>query len=133
MTREELQKANPELMSALIEEGRQTGIAEGITMERNRIKDLDDITMDGYAEMIADAKYGEKPRTASEISIEMVKQMSKTGQAAQGQSFMDKRRVETVEMSNVGGQAHTDNDEDTALDRDIEEAVAMAKDMRPRA
>lgn len=126
MTREELQKDHPELMAQLIEEGRATGMTE----ERARLQALDGIMLPGCEQMVADAKYGDKPLSAQEIAVEMLRKQMQTGdrEKEKGKDFMGKRKDETETMKDVRGQSAQDNDDSDAekTDASIKAFAQMA-------
>ncbi len=120
-TMEELKSSFPELYDQIIDEGRR--------MERERIKALDDIATDDCAQMIHDAKYGDNPRSAEQVAVEIL--MTSRGRAtrdqkqrAPGEEYMDKRRAETNGMRDVRGGSSVDNDPGA---HDEDEIKAFAK------
>jgi ATP-dependent Clp endopeptidase proteolytic subunit ClpP len=80
-TPEELRNAFPELVAQVETAAR----AEGATAERNRIQEIESVQAAiGNAQLINDAKYGEKPMNAQELAFAAMK-----AQAAAGASVVN--------------------------------------------
>jgi ATP-dependent Clp protease protease subunit len=86
LTRAELTLRAPELVAELIEEGRKAGV----TAERARLQAIDDLGVKGAPDLVAAAKYGEKPSDAASLALAIVK----AGQFA-GQELLALRRAES--------------------------------------
>lgn len=69
LTREVLARRSPELVAALLEEGRAAGVAA----ERARLLAIDELGVAGCADLVAAAKYGEKPTDAATLAMAVVK------------------------------------------------------------
>lgn len=67
MTLEQLKAEHPELVDAI----RAEALNEGVTNERNRIKEIENIALPGYEEMVQSAKF-EKPMTAAELGVAII-------------------------------------------------------------
>lgn len=79
---EDLRKAYPDLIAQV----ENTARADGAKAERERIQSIEEIQNGiGDAEMVKNAKYGEKPMTAQEIAFAAMK-----AQAALGTNMMNK-------------------------------------------
>lgn len=78
---DDLRKAYP----ALVQEVENAARNEGMTNERNRIQGIESIEAAvGDAEMVKNAKYGEKPLTAQELSFAAMQKQAKIGNAMLG-------------------------------------------------
>lgn len=93
--------------------------ARGAKAERERIKALDEMAAkvagEESAKMIRDAKYGDNPRTAQEIAVEIVMagglmQTPKEPAKNPEQSYMEQRKAETAKMQEIKGGSSKDND-----------------------
>ena len=97
MTQEELRAENPELCNALMQ--------SAIQAERQRIQDIDDLTLDGeeYRQMADQAK--KDGTSAADFQKKIV-----AYQRAQRKAFMDSRKTETAPAEQVkGGAAEDEN------------------------
>lgn len=75
-TPEELRNAFPELVAQIEAAAR----AEGVTAERNRIQEIESIqAVIGDAQMVQDAKFGEKPMNAKDMLFGAAQKMSTVG------------------------------------------------------
>ena len=75
-TQEELRKAFPELVAQI----ETAAKAEGANAERNRIQEIESVQAAiADAQLIADAKYGEKPMNAQELAFAAMKAQAATG------------------------------------------------------
>lgn len=124
---DELRKQSPDLYNQVM--------ALGAEQERARLRELDEIakSIDGDegAQMIHDAKYGETPRTAQDVAVEILKSGSMRKATAQpkanpGQSYLQKRKAETAQMQDVKGGASADNDPGADDDADIDAFAEMS-------
>lgn len=79
-TVEELRLECPDLVAQLEADTKKTAAAEAIAAERTRIKDIETIEAAvGDPELIADAKYGENPCTASDLSLKALQKQAQLG------------------------------------------------------
>ena len=75
-TPEELRKEFPELVAQI----ETAAMAQGTSQERNRIKEIESVQAAiGDAQMIADAKYGEKPMNAQELAFAAMQKQAAIG------------------------------------------------------
>lgn len=126
MSMEQLQQEQPALYNSVL--------AEGARMERQRMDELDKVYAPGHADMVHEAKYGEKPMTAAELSLKLNATMREEAEkkaAAEMKAkgdFLQNRATETVEMTKVPGEANdgTPPKEDPKM-KVNEAASAMAK------
>lgn len=80
MTLEEMRQQYPELVAQIEAAAQATATNEAITAERNRIRDIESIEAAvGDPQLVADAKYGEKPCTAAELSLKAMQKQAKLG------------------------------------------------------
>lgn len=100
MNKNELKEKYPEIYNEIKNEGKEE--------ERKRIKNIDELSMTGYEEILNKAKF-ESGITAEAAALEILK-----AQKQQGSNFLENREKE-VENSNVNkitGNQGTDNEED---------------------
>lgn len=80
MNMEELKKDHPELVAQIEAAAKGTVSAEVIAAERTRIKDIESIeSVVGDPQLVAEAKYGENPCTAAELSLKAMQKQAKLG------------------------------------------------------
>lgn len=95
-----LEAKAPELMKALLEEGRAAGLEEGkkagVSDERARLQAIDDLGLRGCEEMITAAKYGDKPQTAEQLAVAAIR-----ASKAAGLDVLEARRRESEEAASV--------------------------------
>ena len=97
-TTDELRAAYPDLVAQIEAEARTAGA----TAERNRIQDIESVQAAiGNAQLVNDAKYGEKPMNAHELAFAAMK-----AQAAAGASMMAAMATDT-KASGVGNVTAT--------------------------
>ena len=86
----DLTNAYPDLVKEIVN--------TAITGERNRIKAIDEVTLEGYEDLATEAKY-EKPITAEALSMQIIAQAKKDGT-----SFMAKQEedINNSGVNNVG-------------------------------
>lgn len=96
IARAELQRRSPELLAALIEEGHAAGAAA----ERARFRAIDDLDLKGCTDLIAAAKYGDKPMDAPALAVAAIKAGHQAGAA-----LLDARRAESLALAGVGAGA----------------------------
>lgn len=83
-TLEELRKEDPELATALMAEAMAAASAEAgdpAEAERNRIKEIDDVSALFDDDLVREAKYGEHPCTAQEMTYRAAQKAAKQGTA----------------------------------------------------
>ena len=116
---EDLRKAYPDLIAQV----ENTARADGAKAERERIQSIEEIQNGiGDAEMVKNAKYGEKPMTAQEIAFAAMK-----AQAALGTNMMNKLEADAKNSGAAGVEATPTAGEEKKLTED-EQAVAMLAD-----
>lgn len=91
-----LAEKHPELVAALLEEGRTAGVAA----ERARLKAIDELPALGCAALVAAAKYGDQPLEAPALAVQIVK-----AQKGAGAELMAARALESAPLSNLGAPA----------------------------
>lgn len=115
ITMQQLQAENPNLLN------------EAIMAERQRVQDIDDLTLPGYEQMAAEAK---KNGTSA---IDFQKQIVKA-QREKGSAYMADRKKETEPAANVKGsepgndKAKTDADELKAYVEEMKKYASEARD-----
>lgn len=96
LTRADLDRRAPELVKALLEEGRTAGA----TAERARLQAIDDLGVKGCPELVAAAKYGAAACDASALAVAVVK----AGKAA-GADLLAIRRQESEPLAAIAASA----------------------------
>ena len=87
---EELKKENPALAAQIIAEAQAAAAAEtaaadtAVQAERERLREIDEVSALYSDEMVQEAKYGENSCTAQDLTYRAAKEMAK-----QGKKFMD--------------------------------------------
>ncbi len=116
LTQEELSAQNPELCNALMQ--------SAIQAERQRMQDIDDLTLDGeeYRRMAADAK---KNGTSAADFQKQIVQYQRNQKAA----FLKNRQNETAPAGNVSGGADEDEDEKKTEEAEMKAYQAEMKEM----
>lgn len=123
MTLEELKAQCPELVAEIEASATASIRDEAIASERARLQEIESIEATiGDAELIAAAKYGEKPMTAAELAFVAVKK-----QAALGNSFLasrteelDNAGVNTVGAAANGGEPNSEISDDEMINQIVE-------------
>lgn len=129
MTLEELKKSAPELVESIMQAGRKEGAAQ----ERERMQALDRLMTEETKETIMQAKYGDQPRTAQEVSMEILEKMlaekngKKDAAKDKGAAYLQNRKNETKQMNAVQAGAAADNDDDDADVRSMARMMAEAQ------
>jgi hypothetical protein len=92
ITRAELKLRAPALLDEIIAEGH----AAGVLAERTRLKAIDDLGVVGCSDLVAAAKYGDKPTDAPTLAMEVVR----AGKHA-GTDLLAQRRADSAALKNV--------------------------------
>jgi ATP-dependent Clp protease protease subunit len=88
LTREKLDQIAPDLVKALLAEGR----AE----ERFRLQAIDELGLEGCADLVIAAKYGDKPSDARDLAMAAVK-----ARKSAGLDLLEARRIESKDAAGV--------------------------------
>lgn len=116
-TQEELRKAFPELVAQI----ENAAIAQGASQERNRIQEIESVQAAiADTQLIADAKYGEKPMNAQELAFAAMK-----AQAATGAQVVANMNADTVASGASGVVAAPAQQEEPTNETDDAQAVAL--------
>lgn len=116
-TQEELRKAFPELVAQI----ETAAKAEGASAERNRIQEIESVQAAiGDAQLIADAKYGEKPMNAQELAFAAMKAQAAIGAQVVNNLNTDAKASGTAAVAATPAQqdepkAKTDDEQAEAL------------------
>lgn len=131
-TLDELKKENPDLANELMAQAQAAASAEieasgdAMEAERKRIKEIDDISTLYPEEMVREAKYGDNPCTAQELTYRAAQEMAK-----QGKKFMSGMEGDT-QASGAQQVAALPGADDGAIDNDSnktpEQRIARARD-----
>ena len=95
-TIEELRKENPELVAQLVSAERAAERADAIQAEQKRLQEIDDLAGLFSADLVREAKYGEKACSAQELSYRAAVDAAKNGK-----QFLTKMTADAKE-SNAG-------------------------------
>ena len=116
-TQEELRKAFPELVAQI----EAAAKAQGATEERNRIQEIESVQAAiGDANLVADAKYGEKPMNAQELAFAAMK-----AQAAVGAQVVNNLNTDAQNSGAAAVVATPAKQEETKNMTDDEQAEAL--------
>ena len=116
-TPEELRNAFPDIVAQIESAAR----AEGATAERNRIQEIESVQAAiADTQMIADAKYGEKPMNAQELAFAAMK-----AQAATGAQVVANMNADAAASGASGVVAAPAQQEETKKMTDDEQAEAL--------
>ena len=109
ITMEQLRQENPDLLNAAIAE------------ERQRVQDIDDLTLPGYEQMAAEAK--RNGTSAMDFQKQIVK-----AQREKGTAFMQQRQEETQPAAQVKGSdpAQSDKTDKDEMDAFLKEVAMYA-------
>lgn len=107
MTLEELRAQQPELVEQIEAAARASAVAD----ERARLQAIEEIeTTVGDAQLIRDAKYGEKPMNAADLALAAMKKMAAIGASALRDMVADNADSKANEVSADGSDASAEND-----------------------
>jgi ATP-dependent Clp protease protease subunit len=96
ITREVLAERAPQLLATILEEGRVAGHSAGVADERARHRAIDDLGLKGCDQLVAAAKYGDKPSDAPTLAMAAIK-----ASKAAGLELLEARRSESKEVADV--------------------------------
>lgn len=116
MTLDELQRDHPELHA----EVKNLGMQE----ERARLMGIEDVSLEGFDDLVRNAKYGEEPMSVADFSRMMLTEAKK-----RGYGFQQDRAKETEMNANVSGGAAED-DPENRKDNDDEIVKQMAEEAK---
>lgn len=116
-TQEELRNAFPELVAQI----ETAAKAEGANAERNRIQEIESVQAAiADTQLIADAKYGEKPMNAQELAFAAMK-----AQAATGAQVIANIAADAANSGAAAVAATPAQQEETKAKTDDEQAEAL--------
>lgn len=107
MTLDQFKNDNPDLYNEILNIGKTQGVNE----ERNRIKDIENIAIPGYENLINKAKF-EEPKNAGQLSMEILKE-----QKNQSKDFLNNIEEDAEELEDIkasGGAEETNKVKDTS-------------------
>ncbi len=119
-TMEQLREANPALLAQVQQ--------DAVAAERERLSDIDALTVPGYEEMAAQAK--ENGTSAMDFHKQIVAARKK-----EGESFIQARQQETAPAAQVAGGSPEENNktEQQEIDDYAKEVAEFAKQLNPGA
>ena len=115
---EDLRKAYPDLTAQVENAAHAAGVAEGATAERERIKGIEGIqNVVGDAEMVKNAKYGEKPIDAKELVYQAAVANAAAGGKALAGMMADAENsgAAEVEATPTGGEEKKMTEDEQAI------------------
>ena len=119
MTAEELRAQHGEIIAQIEREAAETARTNAITEERARLQAIEEIEASvGDAQMIRDAKYGEKPMTAEQLAFAAMKK-----QAALGAQYLNNMSTDNANSGAAdvgaapnGGEEGSETDDNAKVD-----------------
>ena len=127
MTKQELMEKYPDVYNAIVQEvkdGQKQEISDAVNAERNRIRDIDEIANSvGDEAMVREAKFGEKPLSASELALAALKKQSEIGKAFLSE-MKDDTETSGTDRINPAPNSGTKSKEEQAL-QDIMDGAAL--------
>ena len=126
MTTEELRAQYPDQIAQVEAEARAAvdtteAVNAAVQAERERMAEIDEVASLFSAELVREAKYGDKPCTAAELTLMAAKQAAKAG----SQFLADAKK--DSEDSGVGGVSAAPGEEDEDPDQDASPEAKMEK------
>lgn len=115
---DQLRADNP----ALLEQIRQ----DAVDAERQRIEDIDALTLDGFEQMAEDAKRSGMSATDFQKQVVKAQQEAIKAQKQKGKDYMEARKKDTEDAKDVAGGASEDNDGKTE-EEEIKDLQAEVK------
>ncbi|MBQ8111353.1 MAG: ATP-dependent Clp protease proteolytic subunit [Clostridia bacterium] len=115
---DQLRADNP----ALLEQIRK----DAVDAERQRIEDIDNLTMDGYEAMAEEAKRNGTSALDFQRQVAKAQREAKEAQRQKGEDYMKARKKDTEDAKQVAGGASEDNDGKT----EEEEIKALQDDVK---
>lgn len=131
-TLDELKKEDPALATALMAEARAAASAEieasgdAVEAERKRIKEIDEVSALYSEEMVQEAKYGDNPCTAQELTYRAAKEMAKQGKKFMSSMEDDTEASGALQVTAIPGAEDGDLGDDNKLTP--EQRMANARD-----
>lgn len=124
MTLEELKNESPELVSEIETAAKNaaatenaTAVQDAVNAERNRLKDIDEIAGTiGDAQLVQEAKYGEKACTAEQLAFRALKKSAAAGQKFLGDFINDTHASGTQNVGAEGGADESTKETELAND-----------------
>lgn len=102
MDLEKLKNEHPDLYKQILNQGKE----EGVKAERERIKEIENLSLPGNDDLINKAKF-ETGATASEVAIELIK-----AEKSKGTSYL-KNLKDDIDISNIDDVEPTDTNDNT--------------------
>jgi len=123
MNLEQLKSKHPEIYNAAFNLGVEHGVEQGVQAERERIREIDNMSLPGMDELTNKAKY-ESGITAGNFAVELVK-----AQKAKGTTYLNNAQADAEEAGEVppAGAPMGDTAEEDAL---LAHAAEVAKNIR---
>jgi ATP-dependent Clp protease protease subunit len=119
ITREVLAAKAPELLKALLEEGKKAGAEaahaagrdEGVAAERERLKAIDELKIKGCDDLVAAAKYGDKPGDKASLCVAVVEAGKQAGADLLAARAAESAAAAAVKQNNPETQNKTEEEE----------------------
>lgn len=119
MTAEELRAQHGEIIAQIEHEAAETARTNAIAEERARLQAIEEIEASvGDAQMIRDAKYGEKPMTAEQLAFAAMKKQAALGAQHIANMNADNANSGAAEVGAApnGGEEGSENDDKAKVD-----------------
>lgn len=122
---EELRAENPELAAQVEADVRaglpaETDVNAAVEAERNRLREIDEIAGLYGNDVVAEAKYGDHPMTASQLAIAQAKAAAKQGTAFAAALIEDAQDANKVPAAGVKPDDDGEQDPQAAAKADYE-------------
>lgn len=116
MNLEELKAKHPDLYNQIKNEG----VKAGEEQERARIKNIEDMAMPGYEQLVNKAKF-ETPMEANALAVEIIK-----AQKEKGNKFLAQRQQDSQDLADIQDGVEVPNTVATTAEQDAAELKRLA-------
>ncbi|AHN84819.1 Clp protease-like protein [Vibrio phage phi 2] len=116
MNLEELKAKHPDLYNQIKNEG----VKAGEEQERARIKNIEDMAMPGYEQLVNKAKF-ETPMEANALAVEIIK-----AQKEKGKNFLAQRQQDSQDLADIQDGVEVPNTVATTAEQDAAELKRLA-------
>ena len=125
-TIEELRKENPELVAQLVSAERAAERADAIQAEQKRLQEIDELAGLFSADLVREAKYGEKACSAQELSYRAAVDAAKNGKQFLAKMTADAKESNTDAVPAAPAHDPEPKAAEPKTDQEKEEAAKAA-------
>lgn len=125
-TIEELRKENPELVAQLVSAERAAERADAIQAEQKRLQEIDELAGLFSADLVREAKYGEKACSAQELSYRAAVDAAKNGKQFLAKMTADAKESNTDAVPAAPAHDPEPKEAEPKTDQEKEEAAKAA-------